>query len=139
KVAGILTELSAELDSVKHVVLGFGVNVNLTAADLPPDLKKLATSLRIELGRMVDRAGLAAAILRALDVVYERVIHGEFDRVADEWEAQCTTIGHEIMIQIGERKVCGRAESLDPAGALLLRTHHGHLERIVGGDVTLQK
>ncbi|HWY74139.1 MAG TPA: hypothetical protein VN281_00900 [Verrucomicrobiae bacterium] len=33
----------------------------------------------------------------------------------------------------------GTAESLDDDGALLLRTQHGHLERIIGGDVTVEK
>jgi hypothetical protein len=35
--------------------------------------------------------------------------------------------------------VRGCAESLDTDGALLLRTQHGHLERIIGGDVTVEK
>src|SRR5450432_4213485 len=39
KVAGILTELSAELDRVKHIILGIGVDVNLTAAEFPPELR----------------------------------------------------------------------------------------------------
>ena len=59
--------------------------------------------------------------------------------VADEWEAHCKTIGRDVTIQIGERRIRGRAESLDDDGALLLRTEHGHLERIIGGDVTLEK
>ena len=33
KTAGILTELTAELDRVKHVILGIGVDVNLGAGD----------------------------------------------------------------------------------------------------------
>jgi biotin-(acetyl-CoA carboxylase) ligase len=44
-----------------------------------------------------------------------------------------------VTIQIGERRIRGRAESLDDDGALLLRTDHGRLERITGGDVTLGK
>jgi biotin-(acetyl-CoA carboxylase) ligase len=44
-----------------------------------------------------------------------------------------------VTIHIGERQVRGRAESLDEDGALLVRTEHGHLERIIGGDVTLEK
>jgi BirA family biotin operon repressor/biotin-[acetyl-CoA-carboxylase] ligase len=138
KVAGILMELSGELDTVRHVILGIGVDVNLTAADFPPELRKGATSLRIERGQPLDRAALAAAILRELDQDYARATGGGFESLADEWEAQCTTIGHEVLIQVGERKVRGRAESLDPSGALLLRTLHGHLERIMGGDVTLE-
>jgi biotin-(acetyl-CoA carboxylase) ligase len=44
-----------------------------------------------------------------------------------------------VTVLIGGRKIRGRAESLDDDGALLIRTEHGHLERIIGGDVTLEK
>jgi BirA family transcriptional regulator, biotin operon repressor / biotin---[acetyl-CoA-carboxylase] ligase len=138
KLAGILTELNAELDRVKYVVLGIGVDVNLAPGDLP-ELRKLATSLQAELGRPVLRAELAVAILRELDIDYGRLTSGSFAAVADEWEAHCTTLGREIVIRTGERQICGRAESLGEEGALLLRTEHGHLERITGGDVTLER
>ena len=139
KVAGILTELSAELDKVKHVILGIGVDVNLDAGELPAELKKTATSMKIETGKMISRAELAVAILRELDEDYAKVCAGQFAAVADEWEKHCATIGRNVTVQIGDRKIGGRAESLDDAGALLLRTEHGRLEAITGGDVTLEK
>lgn len=138
KTAGILTELSAELDRVKHIILGIGVDVNLSASEFPTELRKLATSLRIESGKMISRAELAVAILRELDKEYARVNAGEFENVAHEWEEHCGTIGQEVTIQVGERRIHGRAESLDDDGALLVRTEHGHLERIIGGDVTMR-
>ena len=64
KVAGILTELSAELDRVKHVILGIGVDVNLGANEFPAELRKTATSLKIESGKAISRPELATAILR---------------------------------------------------------------------------
>ena len=139
KVAGILTELSAELDRVKYVVLGIGVDVNLSPGDFPSDLRKVTTSLNAELGRPVSRSELAVAILRELDRDYGRIASGQFEAVADEWEEHGTTIGQEVVIRTGDRRIRGRAESLGEDGALLLRTEHGHLERIVGGDVTLEK
>ncbi len=139
KVAGILTEMSAELDRVRHIIIGIGVDVNLTAAAFPGDLRKIATSLKIEAGEAISRPELAAAILRELDVDYARIAGGKFSAVADEWEAGCTTIGKNVTVFLGTRKIRGRAESLDDDGALLLRTEHGHLERIIGGDVTLEK
>jgi BirA family biotin operon repressor/biotin-[acetyl-CoA-carboxylase] ligase len=139
KVAGILTELSAELDKVRYVILGIGIDVNLDAGEFPADLKKTATSLKIETGETVSRAELAVAILRELDKDYSRICGHFFVDVADEWEKSCMTIGKNVSVQIGERKIRGRAESLDDDGALLLRTEHGHLERITGGDVSLEK
>ena len=139
KIAGVLTELSAELDRVKHVILGIGVDVNLTTTDFPAELRKLATSLRIESGRTWRRADLAAAMLIELEQDYLRISDGKFGVIADEWERHCATLGHQVSIQMGGRVLQGRAESLDPDGALLLRTDHGHLERIIGGDVTLEK
>ena len=139
KVAGILTELSGELDHVKYVVLGIGVDVNLSQGDFPTELRKLATSLKAELGKPVSRPELAVVILRELDRDYARITSGEFAAVADEWEEHGTTIGQEVTIRTGDRRIRGRAESLGEDGELLLRTEHGHLERIIGGDVTLDK
>jgi BirA family biotin operon repressor/biotin-[acetyl-CoA-carboxylase] ligase len=139
KVAGILTEMSAELDRVRHIILGIGVNINMSAGEFQPELRKFATSLKIESGRTISRADLATAILRELDGDYARICGGLFAEVADEWEAHCTTIGRDVTIRIGERRLRGRAESLSDEGALLLRTEHGHLESVTGGDVTLEK
>jgi BirA family transcriptional regulator, biotin operon repressor / biotin---[acetyl-CoA-carboxylase] ligase len=139
KVAGILTELSAELDKVRYVILGIGIDVNLDAGEFPAELKKTATSLKIEAGETISRAELATTILLELDKDYSRICSGKFAAVGDEWQENCVTIGKNVTVQIGERKIRGRAESLDDDGALCVRTEHGHLERITGGDVTLEK
>jgi len=105
KVAGILTEMHAELDTVKCLTLGIGVDVNLAAADFPADLRRTATSLKIETGESLDRGELAAAILRELDCDYGRICSGRFESVADEWEERCNTIGREVVIRVGERRL----------------------------------
>ena len=139
KIAGILTELNAELDHVKYIVLGIGVDVNLGAFEFPSDLRKTATSLKAELGSPVPRPELAVSILRELDSDYARVCSGDFADVADEWEALCSTIGQRVVIRTGQNQIRGRAESLGDDGALIIRTDHGHLEQVIGGDVTLER
>jgi BirA family transcriptional regulator, biotin operon repressor / biotin---[acetyl-CoA-carboxylase] ligase len=138
KVVGILTEMSAEVDRVRHVILGIGVDVNQDAAEFPAELRKIATSLKIETGGEISRAELAVEILRELDVDYARICGGDFSGLADEWEAGCATIGKNVSVQTGVQKIRGCAEALDDDGALLVRTEHGHLERVIGGDVTLE-
>ena len=139
KVVGILTEMSAELDRVRHIILGIGVDVNQAANEFAPELRKTATSLKIEAGGEISRAELATAILHELDTEYARICSGKFSQVADEWEAGCATIGKNVSVQSGVQKIRGCAEALDDDGALLVRTEHGHLERVIGGDVTLEK
>jgi len=139
KLAGILTEMRAELDQVQEVLLGIGMNVNLEAGDFPAPLRATTTSLMIEMGQKINRAELAVAILRELDLDYQAVAEGRFERLVEQWEERCTTLGCQVAIRLGDRVIRGRAESLDDDGALLVRGTHGHLERIVGGDVTVEK
>lgn len=135
KVCGILTEL----DRVRHVILGIGIDVNLDASEFPAELRKIATSLKIETGEAISRPALAVQILHELDRDYSRICAGKFSEIAEEWVEHCDTIGKDVTVHIGDRKTRGRAESLDDDGALILRTEHGRLQRIIGGDVTIEK
>ncbi|MPN63757.1 Bifunctional ligase/repressor BirA [bioreactor metagenome] len=116
-----------------------GVNVNQTANDFTPELAKVATSLRLESRHAIPRPELAVAILRELNSDYERLKSGKFSEIADEWESFCTTLGRQIILKTGGREIRGRAEALNDDGSLLLRTEHGRLEPVIGGDVTLVK
>jgi len=70
KLVGVLPEAKEG-----RVVLGVGVNVNQSTDELPREAAKPPTSLRIELGRELERAPLLAAIL------------AELERRYDEWSA----------------------------------------------------
>ena len=99
----------------------------------------MATSLSMEAGRPIDRPGLATALIQELDFAYHRLRSGDFDELGDEWMRRCSTLGKRVTISVGDRRVSGHAEALDEEGALLVRCDHGRLERVVGGDVTLEK
>ena len=66
KVAGVLAE-----SSEGRVVLGIGVNVNQTEEQLPSGAQTEPTSLRVHLGRPVDRLPLLVAILDRLERAYD--------------------------------------------------------------------
>ena len=139
KVAGVLTEMSAEPDRVLHAVIGIGLDVNLDEGDFPNDLKSLATSLKLECGKPILRSSLAVNLLKALDEDYARIRNGQFKSVSEEWESQCITLQKRVRIHQLDRTIDGHAESLDSEGALMVRTASGYLERITGGDVTIEK
>ena len=135
KVAGILTEMSAELDNVRFVIVGIGINVNQTASEFPKEIQSTATSLKLAMGENISRTDLAIAILHELDEDYSRILRGKFSSIADEWAGNCSTLGKQVEINVGQRRLTGRAEALDESGALLLRTEHGRVEHVTGGDV----
>lgn len=66
KTCGILAEAREG-----RVVLGIGVNVNQTEDELPLETQTPPTSLRLELGRRVERAELLSEILVALERRYD--------------------------------------------------------------------
>ncbi|MHB1935169.1 MAG: biotin--[acetyl-CoA-carboxylase] ligase [Acidobacteriaceae bacterium] len=61
KVGGILMEMNAEATRVRYAVIGIGINVN--HRQFPPELRALATSLRLETDRVPARQDLLVAIL----------------------------------------------------------------------------
>jgi BirA family transcriptional regulator, biotin operon repressor / biotin---[acetyl-CoA-carboxylase] ligase len=66
KVAGILAEAREG-----RVVLGVGVNVNVGEGDLPTEVDRPATSLSVETGRTISRAGLLVELLERLEQRYD--------------------------------------------------------------------
>ena len=71
KVCGILAEAREG-----RVVLGIGINVNMTPAELPREVEMPPTSLRAETGAEVDRAELLAAVLECLEERYDEWVAG---------------------------------------------------------------
>ena len=45
KCAGILTEMSAEPERVRHVILGVGVDVNMERESFPEEIREISTSI----------------------------------------------------------------------------------------------
>ncbi|HUL58775.1 MAG TPA: biotin--[acetyl-CoA-carboxylase] ligase [Anaeromyxobacteraceae bacterium] len=136
KIAGILTELSAEPDKVHWVVVGAGVNVNARLEDFPEELRGEATSVLLERGQPAPRALFAAACLTALEAWLDRHAEEGFGAIRDAWRARNVTLGRAVTVRVEGRDVQGVAEDLDERGALLVRTPTG-LERVDSGDVKL--
>ena len=83
KVSGINLPVQLEGSRVRFGVLGIGVNVNLEAAELPEDLRAIATSLRIAGGKSLDRVAFGEALLARLETELDDVRRGAFEAVLE--------------------------------------------------------
>lgn len=135
KVAGILTELSAEPERVHFVIVGVGVNLNSQAGHFPEELRDTATSLALATGQRVHRARFAAALWGQLEGWLDRYLDEGFDAVRTRWKALSSTLGQDVLVRTDRQELRGLAEDIDPSGALLVRTEGGSLERVLAGDV----
>lgn len=137
KLVGILTEMSAEMDSINYIVIGVGVNVNIERADFPPELADIATSLLIETGHKISRMELLIAILERLEHYYLLAINEGFAPVFAAWRSMSVTLGQQVDVFGFKRKFTGVALDIDDDGALLVQTAEG-VERVLAGDVSIR-
>jgi BirA family biotin operon repressor/biotin-[acetyl-CoA-carboxylase] ligase len=133
KLAGILTELRAESDQVKFIVIGIGLNINTTSYHLPSG----ANSLKVAAGHSFDRTQVFQAILRSLDKWYLKLLRHEFAEIMEEWKKRSATLNKRVRITDSAGIIEGQAVDLDEDGALLIRKDNGLIVKKSAGDVFL--
>ncbi len=134
KLCGILAEASSSAEAVRHVILGYGIN--LQPAAYPPDLVNRATSLEGELGRPVDRAAVLAESLACLADWLSDGTQASFARMLERWRALSpSSRGAEVeVVQPGGTRTTGRTAGIDTDGALLVSVGDA-VERVIAGEV----
>jgi len=138
KVGGILTEVvPAPPGHDPAVVIGIGLNVSQTAAELPVES---ASSLDLAGAQHVDRLGLVVALVTALDQVASRwrVAGGDAraSGLADEVAAVCGTIGSRVRVEEpGGGSTTGVVQGLDDDGGLVVVDDAGDTHHVLAGDV----
>jgi BirA family transcriptional regulator, biotin operon repressor / biotin---[acetyl-CoA-carboxylase] ligase len=135
KLAGILAETVTSPATPPAVVVGVGLNVSTTTAELPDT----ATSLARVLGTTVDRAPLLLAFLRAFERRYRRWTEVLGDPVssglAQDYLAWSSTVGTEVVVALPDGSMLeGTAQAVDWDGRLVVATPQGTVE-LASGDV----
>lgn len=138
KVCGILVEMGAEMDRVKYIVLGIGLNVNSTAEMWPDKIKSNTTSLCQQLGAPVNRVELLRSILCHLEELYLQWRKEGFAPVMAAWRSCCVSQQCPARIQTIHGDYTGWVEGVDDSGALLLRLEDGTVQSFMSGDVSLR-
>jgi BirA family biotin operon repressor/biotin-[acetyl-CoA-carboxylase] ligase len=133
KLAGILTEFSAQPDVIEHAVIGVGINVNQTAVDLER-LDQPAASLRVLTGRRIDRTDLLRQYLVRLEPTLDAVETGRNEQLKAEYDRLSLVLGRQVTVAGLDQTVQGRAVRVAADGSLIVATDHGQVP-VTCGDV----
>lgn len=131
KIAGLLNEMNAETEQIHFVILGIGINLNMTTEQFPEQLNYPATSVFLERDEKIDRVAFVRAFLQRLDGYYGEFLAEGFVPIRRRWEALCDLMNARVQVEHWQGTVVG----LDSDGALRLQLDDGRVERILAGDV----
>lgn len=137
KLVGILTEMSAEMERINYIVLGIGIDVNISVEETPEDIQDIMTSLSQITGKKVSRLELLNKLLYHLEQLYIMAQKQSFAPILDEWRKYSITLNQEIKVISGNDVTYGEAVDIDDDGALLVKIN-GQIKRVLAGDVSIR-
>lgn len=131
KLAGILVELAGKTGDCAHVVIGIGVNLNMTNPD-----PNIVNQKWANLGN-INRNLLVAKIAKTLRENLEKFEKNGLAFFIDDWNHLDNFIHRPVKLLIGDDVIRGVAKGINDQGALLLE-QNGKIQAYVGGEISLR-
>ncbi len=138
KIAGILTELSAEKKKINHIIVGVGININHKKEDFSNELKTTATSLRIINNKKSERIELLQLFLKNFEKEYLKYKKNGLVDSIKKIRKYSSLIGAPVKLDYGKKIIEGIAVDIDKTGALILEKD-GKKIQVNSGEVTVVK
>ncbi|MFQ1004727.1 bifunctional biotin--[acetyl-CoA-carboxylase] ligase/biotin operon repressor BirA [Gilliamella sp. CG22] len=131
KLAGILVELAGKTGDCAHVVIGIGVNLNMTNPD-----PNIVNQKWANLGN-INRNLLVAKIAKTLRENLEKFEKNGLAFFIDDWNHLDNFIHRPVKLLIGDDVIRGVAKGINDQGALLLE-QNGKIQAYIGGEISLR-
>lgn len=136
KVCGILTEMSAQMDYINHIVIGVGINIHNEA--FPDEMAHMATSVYLQTGEHINRAELIAEVMRCFEHYYECYIETQDLRnLRDEYNLYLVNRQRQVEVLDPKQSYIGTAIGINTAGELEVQTENG-ISHVASGEVSVR-
>ena len=136
KVCGILTEMSAEENQIHYVIVGIGINVN--NEQFPEEIRKIATSLRIETKTKLKRTPFVVKILEKLEQYYELFLQtDDLEFCLQQYNEMLINRDKQVKIVDVNETFTGIAKGINAKGELLVQVEQ-ELVKIRSGEVSVR-
>jgi BirA family biotin operon repressor/biotin-[acetyl-CoA-carboxylase] ligase len=129
KICGILIESSIEDNRLKYIIIGIGLNVNNSFSDVPPNILKNITSLRSELGKVIDKEALFKIILKKFKKLYNSFINENFNKIIEEYKKYSFIINKDILIKKNNEIIKCKVLDIGDDYSLIVKKHNGEITK----------
>jgi len=137
KICGILTEMSTEQMRIDHVIVGIGINVNMT--DFPEEISQTATSLYVETGKKWDRQVMISCIMRRMEEYYESFLKtADLSDLKQEYESKLANMGRQVTVLDPMGQYDGLCRGITKTGELLVEQADGSVMEVMSGEVSVR-
>ena len=119
KVCGILTEAITNFNTIEHVIIGVGIDANLSIEDFPEELQNTTTEL---------------------EKIIELFNSKCYEDILKEWRKRSYTIGKVVEVKKPFNKSYDAyAVGISKEGELIVEKHDGTLEKVISGECLIKK
>ena len=133
KIAGVLCEYYPK--NIPAVIVGIGINVNQT--QFPTNIKEIATSLKLETGKEINRTALIKQLITQLDFQYSELKKYKVGTLIKNWTRHTDLFGKTISLKKSSQSITGKAIGLDNLGRLIITNESGEETAFDSGEVRL--
>ncbi len=138
KIAGILAQSSIQGEVFKGLVLGVGINLNLSQEDIQL-INQPATSLNLILGNFVDRDRFIEQLLDDFFENYDAFLNQGFSFIKKEYTDRINFLNKKISVTVLDCIENGIAKEIADDGSLLLLTENMEQKVITMGDICINE
>ncbi|MFP6901978.1 MAG: biotin--[acetyl-CoA-carboxylase] ligase [Opitutales bacterium] len=139
KIGGMLAEAKIDVDCIRGLVLGLGLNVNAKRKHFPRALARSVSSIAETTGHSIRLHVLGSGLVRCMLKAYREFARGPDPSILRrEWKEIDALKDQQVGVRSGKETLAGIARGIDSKGSLLLRLNNGKLRRLRSAEVTLR-
>ena len=137
KICGILTEMVLDGSQIGHVVVGTGINVNVT--EFPEELSDKATSLYLESKVIFDRKKLLNEVLKEFWKQYNNFLEvQDLSFMKEAYNEILVNRGKEVLVLEPGNEYQAVAHGINAVGELLVEKNDGSKVAVYAGEVSVR-
>lgn len=138
KFCGILTLMNCDMDTINHIIVGIGMNINISRENFTSDLNT-ATSLLIEKNIEYNRSKILANFLNNFEIFYNNFIDKN-----DLSEVVNICRDNSLLINMNAKLITPRSKEsviclgIDDDGELIIKDSSGNIKKVISGEITFK-